>query len=390
MAKKQGWSQIMNKKLLILLLLLCTLLSGCLASKRIESLGIINTRGVDVLDDNLIETSLIYFEFDSQTKEIIQTVSGIGKTIKGARANANFKTSYQLSPGQIRLELYGMEAAKKGLLPYLDTIARDARVANTMFLAVSRVSAKELITKAEEGKSRNVGRAFSELVQQSVNDDIIPRFTLQDFMHVYFDAGKDPVLPILAVENKRPKLDAIALIKGDKYVGEIPIKDAFLINILDKTVKTTFVELELPIKQLKPFMVKPKKNEQEQEKVLNVTLSVLKGEGKTKVVDLENMKFETDIKLNFNLFEITEDVLLDNPKVISVLEKEIKKNIKQQYEGLLAKVKEVNVDPFGYGNVYRAHTADGKLTKKEWRDKFPTIDVNFNIDVEILRHGTGS
>lgn len=380
----------MNKKRFILIVLLCTLLSGCLQPKSIENLGVINTRGIDILEDDLIETSLIYFQFDSKTKEIMQTVTGVGRTIKGARANANFKTYFQLSPGQIRLELYGIEAAKKGLLPYLDTISRDARVANTMFLAISRVSAKELIKKAQKGTSHNVGRAFSELINQNVNDDVIPRYTLQDFMHVYSDTGIDPVLPVLTVENKRPRLDAIALFKEDKFVGEISIKNAFLLNILSKTVRSTLVELVLPLQPFKQFLVKPNKNEKEQEKVLNVTLSVLKGKGKSKVVDLENLKFESNIKLNFNLFEITEDILLDNPKVITILEKEIEKNIQQQYEDLLAEVKKVNVDPFGYGNLYRANTADGKLSKKEWRDKFPTIEVNYNVEVEILRHGTGS
>ncbi|WP_404456703.1 Ger(x)C family spore germination protein [Virgibacillus necropolis] len=377
----------MNKKLLILLLLIfITMLNGCLPSKEIESLGIINTRGVDISDEGKLETTIIYFQFDSQTKDITEIVKGVGETIKGARANANFKTNYELTPGQIRLELYGMEAAKKGLIQYVDTLARDAKAADTMYLAVSDTTAKSILTTDQEGFSKNIGHFLYRLLEQTIKDDVIPRTTLQDFIHVYYDVGKDPILPMLKIQEGKPYLYAMAVFKDDKYVGKISTSDAFLLNMLEKSVESTMLELELPLKPFKKHLANSG-DKKDDKKTFNVLLSVLNGKGKTKIDNFKNLTFETHVEVDLRLLELTKQIKLTNPKVEALLEKEIEKNLEQQYEDLLAKVKELNADPFGYGNIYRSHKKNGKLKDKVWRDKFPNIKVNFQVDAKILRHG---
>ncbi|ASN06635.1 Ger(x)C family spore germination protein [Virgibacillus necropolis] len=375
-----------NKKLVALLLLSIILLNGCLPSKEIESLGIINTRGVDILDAGKLKTTIVYFQFDTQSKEITKIISGIGETIKGARANANFKTNFELTPGQIRLELYGIEAAKKGILPYLDTLARDAKVADTMFLAVSETTAEEVITMGQDDSSVNVGHYLYQLIERTLNDDIIPRTTLQDFIHIYYDVGEDPILPILKMEEGRPYLHAMALFKGDKYVGKIPTEKAFLLNMLEKTVETSMLELELPLEPFKEQLVNSS-DKKDDKKTFNALLRVLNGNGETKISDLNNLTFETRVKIDLRLLELSKEIKLKNPKIEILLEKKIEKNLEQQYADLLTKVQELNVDPFGYGSIYRSQKENGKLTDKDWRNRFPDIKVNFHVDAKILRHG---
>lgn len=377
----------MNKKLMIpILFILILLLNGCLPSKEIESLGIINTRGVDTLEDGNLETTIVYFQFDNQSKNITKIVSGNGKTIKGARANANFKTNLELTAGQVRLEIYGMEAAKKGILPYLDTLARDAKVADTMFLAISDTTAKDVIKIGQEDPKTNVGHYLYRLIEQTVNDDIIPRMTLQDFVHAYYDVGKDPILPILKISEKKPYLFAMALFKNDKLVGQIPTEKAFLINMLGKKVESTLLELELPLKPFKKYIKKPGGN-RDDEKTFSVLLSVLMGKGKTDVVDMNSLTFETNVKVELRILELTKEIKLENPKERALFEKKIEKNLEKQYRDLFAKIQKLDVDPFGYGNIYRAHKENGELTSKEWRNILPDIKVNFHVDAHIIQHG---
>lgn len=375
----------MNKKSVILLLIFVTLLTSCLPSKEIESLGIINTRGIDILDDGSLETTILFFQFDAESKNITKIISGTGETIKGARANANFKTNFELTPGQIRMEIYGMESAKKGILPYIDTLVRDAKVADTMFLAVSKSKAKDLI-KPVGKSSKYGGRYLYRLIEQTVNDDIIPRMTLQDFNHIYYDVGIDPILPMLKIQDERPYLYAMAVFKGDKYVGKIPTEDGFLLNMLKKTVETTLLELEIPIKPFKKYLAKTKSKKKDK-KTFHVLLSVLKGKGNIDVLDMSNLSFDTDIKVRLRLLELAKEVKLDKPKVMALLEKEIEKNLERQYSDLLAKTQELNADPFGFGSVYRSHKQSGELKTKTWRNMFPDIKVNFHVDAKIVRHG---
>src|SRR5699024_7846491 len=114
--------------------------------EQIEKIGIINARGVDLLEDDLLETTSVIYQFSSESAPITKTRSGKGHTIKGALENTEHSTSYKLTPGKIKVEMYGRDVIEKGILPYLDTLTRDARMADMMYLTVSDTTAKEILT----------------------------------------------------------------------------------------------------------------------------------------------------------------------------------------------------------------------------------------------------
>ena len=135
-----------NKILMLLFIIL--LLQACLPSTQIEQSAIINTRGVDLIEENgetIVKTSIIPYIFDPQSQDITEMLVGRGQTIKGAREDAGRRASFRLTPGQIRLDLYGKEAAERGILTFLTGLIRDARVSDMMLLAVTNQSAKEVL-----------------------------------------------------------------------------------------------------------------------------------------------------------------------------------------------------------------------------------------------------
>lgn len=374
-------------RLTVISLLLAVSLTGCVQPKSIEDLGIINTRGVDTVEDNKLETTLVIYKFDSQSQELSSIVSGKGNTIKGARKNANYKTSFQLTPGQIRFELFGKETAEKGLLSFVDTQIRDARVSDTMFLAVSDTTAKDVLIQGQEGAPVHIGKYLYELIEQNIHDNIIPRVTLQDFLHIYYDKGKDPYLPVLSTKTDSPTLSAIALFQDDKYVGQVPLRNGLLMNIFTKTIENASLEVDLPMKPFKQHMKNNKQDESDDEK-LNVLLKVLKGNSKTTITSQQNMQFETKITFNVTILETSEEIDLKNPKLKKLFVKEVEKDFKQQFEQLLKQLQELNSDPLGYGTIYRVNKPDGKLKDEEWHNKFPDISVDFKVDFTLNRHGT--
>ncbi|KRG16323.1 hypothetical protein ACA30_01010 [Virgibacillus soli] len=105
----------MKVKLFMPILLSIFLLGSCIPKQELENLGVINARGVDIREDDQYETTIVIFQFEEQSNEITKIVSGKGNTIKGAAENANLETNFQLAPGKIELEIYGMEAAKEGV-----------------------------------------------------------------------------------------------------------------------------------------------------------------------------------------------------------------------------------------------------------------------------------
>lgn len=367
-------------------LLLNFLLVGCIESQEIEKLGVINARGIDITEgEDLFETTLVVFQFSAQSEEITKIISGKGKTLDGAVEDAEHASVFRLAPGKLKLSLYGKEMAEEGILPLLDSQARDARLPDLMYLAVSQTTAKEVLSVDEKQLSADVGQFLHGLIENHSTDHNVPRKTLQDFLRIYYDIGQDNVLPLFEIQDGLPKLGGIALFKADKMVAELSNEETILINLMDRTVKERMLELSLPIAPFTDYLEERENGNSEKE--VEIAVLIKKGNSKTKMSDEENLIFETDTKMELRLLEQSAGIVLNDAHVIDILEKEIKKDMEARFEKFLSKLQSLESDPFGYGRYYKSSHQGKDLTREEWREKFPKINVKFNVDVEIIRHG---
>ncbi|QUW23140.1 Ger(x)C family spore germination protein [Sporosarcina sp. Marseille-Q4063] len=360
------------------------LLASCVETQAIEKIGIINARGLDTKDD-LIETTVVAFQFTPEAKEMTKVITGKGKTVKGALESAESSALYKLAPGKIKLSVFGKELAEKGILPFLDTAARDARVPDLMYLSVSKTTAKELLSISEENIATNIGQFLHGLIENHSTGHNIPRKTLQDFLRIYYDVGHDNVLPLFEIEEDAPKLVSFALFKGDQMVGELTNDEITLINIMDRTVEEHPLEFSFPLEPFKDHLEERERMPQETE--VQIMFLIDKGNSKTKIVDIDRLAFQTDTTLKLRLLEQSSGIVLKKSQVITLLEKEVKKEMENRFEKLLVKVQKLDTDPFGYGRLYKKTQKGKELTIEEWREIYPTIEVDFNVDVEIIQHG---
>lgn len=376
-----------KERILISLILISILLASCIPNEQIEDLGIITARGIDIVEEDFLETTLVIFQFDPQSDTITKTVTGKGETLKGAMNNADLESVFTLSPGKIEIELYGKETAEQGILPYLDTLQRDARVSNTMYLAISNTTANEILTMSEKDISMNVGQFLRGVIDNNATDHNFPKVTLQDFLRTYFDIGIDNVLPIFELEDENiPSVAKIALFNGDRLAGELSIEEGTFLNLLNHTVREKLLELTLPGEPFADYLEKREHRSEDED--LHMTVYIEKGNSKTTLIDKESLKFETVVNLRLRLTEQSLGVLFEDGEAIQILEEEIKKKMTTKFESLLAKTQEFKSDPFGYGIIYRINVKDGKITRAEWREKYPDIDVEFKVNPKVIRHGT--
>ena len=375
----------MKLKGLIILLLLSCLLISCVESEQIEQIGIINARGLDALADGQLEATIVIYQFSSETDSISKTRSGKGHTVKGAIEDTEHTTSFRLTPGKIKIEMFGKEIAEKGIFPYLDTLARDAQMSDLMYLTISDTSAKEILSTDEELMSKNVGQFLYELIKNETTGHNIPRKTLHDFFRIYYDTGQDNILPIFELYEGVPRQKAIAVLQGDKFVGEIENEKSVLINLMNSTITRQILEVNLPLEPFEDYIETKEKHHLQ--KKLYTAYRIENGKSKTKVVDKENLLFQTDTKIKMRLLEESVPVRIKDKHVIKLLEKEVEEKLTSDFEKLLNTLQKLNADPFGYGRYYRIKQEDGKLSEAEWREKFPEIKVKFNVDVNIIRHG---
>ncbi|EQB35069.1 hypothetical protein M948_18395 [Virgibacillus sp. CM-4] len=375
-----------NKLIMLLCFIPILLLSGCLETKPIERLAIINARGIDLLAEGLIDTTLVMFQFDTQSPDISKIASGSGKTIKEARYDANTKTSFTLTPGQIRLELYGKDVAEKGIISYLNTLVRDARTSDRVLLAITDSSAKEIITQGQQATNINVGLFMSGLIKQKIENDSIPKPELYDFTHAFFEKGQDPVLPLISSAEGTPALSSMAMFKDDVYVGKLSLDQAILINMFLKTIHSTPFDIGVDAKPLEKYLQNFLSGQDNETIQLNG--KIIKGRTNTKIVDPKQLKFQTDVTIQMNLLELSRELDLANEEVTSTLEEQIEKQVKKQYEELLTQTQKMKADPFGYGEIYRINKNNGELKRDQWHELYPEIDVDYKVDVKIVEYGT--
>lgn len=365
-------------------LLICFLLSSCIQIQEIENIGIINAMGIDAKEEEL-EATLVVFQFSEQSDTLTKMISGKGKTTTGAIEDAEHTSVNRLVPGKLKLMIFGEEIAEQGILPHLDAQARDARVPDLMYLAIGKSTAKEILSVDEKEISTDIGQFLYGLIENHSTDHNIPRKSLQDFLRIYYDTGQDNILPIFEVKEKVPKQIGGALFKGDQMVGTLSNQEIILINLMDRHVKETTLDLTLPIEPLKTFF--EKREQQHGRDHVDVAFVIHSGKSKTKMVDKDGLFYETDTKIKLRLLEQSAGIKFSNPKAIRQLEKEVEQKMEEHFNQLLKKLKEHESDPFGYGRYYNRTRQGSKLTVEEWRDKYQDIDVKFNVEVEVIRHG---
>ena len=377
----------MKAKKIVILLICCLLLAGCPKKRQLDQLGIINARGIDVDEEETIKINFVIFQFEQQSANLTKIVTGTGKTVNGAMVNANYETNFLLGSGKIQLDLYGRETIEQGIRPYLDNLNRDPSTPDTMYLAISDTTAEEMLSVQEQGISTNIGQFLHNTIEQSTTADyVFPRVSMQKFMLYLMDVGRDPILPIFTLENETPKITGIGVLQDDRLVGELPIEDKYLINLPLRDLGNEVYELSIPIEPFRKDLEFEKTKEQNQ---IDLSLKLLKNKGSTKLINKENLEFETDITLSADLNEISiyESLDFKDKAIVKKLEKEIEKTLTKKYENMLTYLQEVNSDVLSYGESYRAQVSDHRLKKSEWRKLYPQIDVKFNINVKLIHTG---
>ena len=236
--------------IIICLFLLC---SGCIPKSYIEKLGIITAVGYDLVEDSKLEGTLVVFQFDPTTSKTSQIITSKAETSKGIRYEANRLTSHRLVSGQVRLSLFQDKLAEKGLLKYMDTLARDAKISDLAYLAISNVPTKELMKSNQSEDAPNIGMYLQSLIEKSVNNHMIPDSLINVFLRDVHDLGIDPVLPLLSINEDKPYIHGLSLFKDDQYVSMLDEDDIFHLMLMRQRSEDTEFQLDLPSESLKEY-----------------------------------------------------------------------------------------------------------------------------------------
>lgn len=370
-------------KKFICIICILFLFTGCVESKYIERLGITTVIGYDLLEEGFLEGTLIFFQFDPNAKSVSQIITSRANSSKGIGQDANLKSSKQLVSGQLRLAVFGSKLAEKGIMRITDTLARDAAVSDLLYITVAEGAAKPILSSNKMEDADDIGNYLNNMIRKNIRNEMIPYSTLHQFYHDYYDLGRDPILPMLNLEDGKPVLRHLALMQDDRFVGKLPVKTGFTLELFESRFEAGHLEIALPRDKFKPYF-KSNRSHEELEQMF-VTFNDIKSKSKIKLTSPESLKFNVNISLEGRILEISEDLQIQDPNVMKLLEEEFASLIEEDIQSVVEIFKEHQVDPIGFGQIY--NTQRPLKEKGEWRNMLSDISVTTQVKTRIVHNG---
>lgn len=420
MAKKQKFL------CLFCLFVFCILLNGCWDRRELESLGLVQSLGLDLdpkTNKPIITTILaIPSQLGGGTQgggggggedSNVEIISMPAPTIYEAFNLINTIINREITLQQNQNLIIGEELAKRGIRKLVDNLVRFREIRRTLLIFVSQGQASQIFQLAPK-LEKNPAEYINDLVSQSKNNAMFPKVNLNEFMNNYESFAQENYAPLLAEysppeipeskkdktkpessgggnsdggeaqsggkpaaaeKNKVARIIGTAVFRGDKMVGHLDIYESQVLQLLTNRFQQANLTLEDPLK-----------------KGYSIVVRLIGGFPTTEVRYRKRSgkdEFSVKTKLEADLISIQSSINYTDPQKQILLEKEIAREIQNRIRKVISKVQhEFKSDIFGFGVKVR----NSMLTTQDWEGyhwphKFPYAKVNVSTKVAIRRVG---
>ena len=355
----------MNKKnfLFLLTAIVAILLTGCWSRTEINATAIILGAGVDWMENGNILLTLQIARSGSfsggesgaggQETGATWVLSAEGKTIADAERDLSMRIPRKIYWNHCAVLVIGEEIARKELDAVVNFFELDAALREMTKVVVARGRAKDVL-QTSSSLEKSSSTAMVLLIKKTTAFDIM----LEEFVRMLGSKGIDPVLP--GVETKESgfipepgKEKEPQEIRQVQLSGAAVFKDDKLVGWLNPQETKAF--LWLKGEDMKGMVVIPSPFEAQK----YISYRIL--HGSSKVVpeyDGEHLLFNVKVTLKGAIVEqqsSKENLDLNDPEKINILESEIPKVVKHQITLTLEKAqKEFGADIFGFGETFHA------------------------------------
>jgi spore germination protein KC len=384
--------------LLVILILLLNLLSGCWNRRELNELAIMVGMGIDKSEDQYIVTTQVVNPSSVSSKEAGGRGSPVITFIE--KGDTVFKTIRKItttSPRKIygahlRVLVIGEELAKEGLSEILDFFLRDHEMGTDFYVIIAKDTKAEDILKvltplevlpanklfssletSEKVWAPTVSVTLDELITEITSDGINPNLT---GIMITGNGQKGEVKENIEQIHTDVKLQysGIAVFKKDKLIGWLNEDESKGLNYILGNVESTLGELPCP----------GEKGE--------IGIELIRTKAKMKMkVENGRPKGSVEIEAVGNVGDVgCKKLDLTKPKTIDDLEKKVEVEIKKLADTTITKAKEeLEIDMFGFGEeLHRSDPDYWKKVKKDWNLKFMETPIEVNVNMELKGMGT--
>lgn len=378
------------KKLLLTLLfaMQSSVLAGCWDRIEINDVALVTGLGIDQINEKNIElTAEMHIpraiggagnpgggSSSGNAQTFIR--SGVGRTIADAISDLQQKIPRRVFWGQTKVVVFGEAMAKNGIREQLDFLTRHSQPRLRSYMFVANGTAKDILVLLPP-----LERASSEVLREMAVSEVLKSVTLKELLQMVSGDGQGASMPMVKKLTPEPGkkwketiayIHQTAIFKKDKMIGSI--NDNLTRGLL-------WIRDEI--------------------KEANITIEPEKGEGyvssrilraDTELIPrVEDGKWKVTVKASTTADVIVNgsDLNLMNPEIVLKLQKKLEEDI----EHLMARTvqlvqKEMHADIFGFAEQFhRKYPQSWKSVKPNWEERFPAVEVAFEVKANIRRPG---
>ncbi len=340
------------KKIIILLIILLPLLTGCYNYRELNDLYIVTAMSIEKNNDLYkVTVQVVNPRKDTDASKGNQpsfiTYNTTSQSIQKALREMIKESPNKMYAAHLELLIIDEELAKEGISPILDFLIRDPELRDEFYVLISQdKNILETITPLDNLTSESITKSLKNLNKYL---GITSLTTYSDLMDTYLDDNKELALPTIKLEgnikegNDKDDLEKtdteaklvlsnMTVFKKDKLIGYLDEKESIAYNFIKDNITNTLIKSNYDdgfiiheiISSKTKIEVNPKENK------VKITLS-----GTSSISEVYTKKNLTEYK---NIQEI-EKIMNNN----------IEKLIENSFYNI---VKKYNTDIFNFKDLY--------------------------------------
>ncbi|WP_171687503.1 Ger(x)C family spore germination protein [Paenibacillus planticolens] len=286
------------------------------------------------------------------------------KSIAEAVRNIKAHVDKELDFGHCRVFLFGDSLVRESMEEPLNWLARRRDIQLISYMALAEPNANKLL-KANPSTERLAGNSFFLTFgkEGTVSPYTVTAHLFDNFRR-FKEKGLDPYLPIVSFDGDSYVVEKLSLLNKTKEQLRLSPMETILYNMTANEFSRSGIPIDYEGKRLAFYVSRISKH-----------VSITNDEIPTVVYSLKmnGMIEQSPIKvLNSNLREV---------------QKRLETTVNKTAEELLYKIRDANVDPYGFGLHYLSQYFGQEDDWEHWQSVYSS--VKFQVKTQIVIESTG-
>lgn len=181
--------------------------------------------------EQMVDLTVIIPNLAQDVKKPFRIEKTTGILIGNARGQKPYSSPGIYSAGVAAVIIFGEDLARTGLNNIVEALFRGAQIPKTENFAVAE-GRGENILRAPIKDYSNMGEYLKGVLKQSEKRGFIPSITMYQFGVNRSSPGKNPIMPILSIKDKKVEVTGTAIFKEDKMIGKANLDETRSLIIL--------------------------------------------------------------------------------------------------------------------------------------------------------------